>query len=141
MDPIAPLCLRAAIHEAAKPRADSEVPKYKAHCVYNGKQRVNRTLIETFSPAVRHTTVKASVRVLGAAEPPPSELRRDRRVPAGRVLRRRGGLRASAQGLRDVRRLRHHARLVDAHVDARRPVWPGRRGPDLVLHDPRAADG
>ena len=21
------------------------------------------------------------------------------------------------------------------------PVWPGRRGPDLVLHDPRAADG
>ena len=66
---ITPLCLRATIHEATKPRADSEVPKYKAHCVYNGKQRVNRTLIETFSPAVRHTTVmahvKASVRVLG----------------------------------------------------------------------------
>ena len=36
---------------------------YKARCVYNNKRRVNQALIETFSPAVRHTTVKAAVAV------------------------------------------------------------------------------
>ena len=85
---------------------------------------MNRILIETFSPAVRHTTVKASFEC--------SVLLIRRRlsfdvtgaVPAGRVLRRRGGLRASAQGLRDVRRPQHHARLVDP----RPPVWPGDAG-------------
>ena len=41
--------------------AKGDIAKYKARCVYNDKRRVNRTLIETFSPAVRHTTVKASV--------------------------------------------------------------------------------
>jgi hypothetical protein len=39
----------------------NEISKYKARCVFNDKRRVNRALIETFSPAVRHTTVKASV--------------------------------------------------------------------------------
>ena len=41
--------------------AENEITKYKARCVFNDKRRVNRALIETFSPAVRHTTVKASV--------------------------------------------------------------------------------
>ena len=41
--------------------ADNEITKYKGRCVYNDKRRINRSLIETFSPAVRHTTVKASV--------------------------------------------------------------------------------
>ena len=40
-----------------------EITKYKSRCVFNDKRRVNRELIETFSPAVRHTTVKASVAV------------------------------------------------------------------------------
>ena len=31
--------------------------------MYNNKRRVNQALIETFSPAVRHTTVKAAVAV------------------------------------------------------------------------------
>ena len=43
--------------------ADNEITKYKSRCVYNDKRRVNRALVETFSPAVRHTTVKAAVAV------------------------------------------------------------------------------
>ena len=43
--------------------AKNELTKYKGRCVYNDKRRVNREFIETFSPAVRHTTVKTSVAV------------------------------------------------------------------------------
>ena len=38
-----------------------QLSKYKARCVYNNKRRVDCSLVETFSPAVRHTTVKAAV--------------------------------------------------------------------------------
>ena len=46
-----------------KYNSKGEISKYKARCVYNNKRRINSTLIETFSPAVRHTTVKAAVAV------------------------------------------------------------------------------
>ena len=41
--------------------AENQITRYKARCVYNDRRRLNRALVETFSPAVRHTTVKASV--------------------------------------------------------------------------------
>ena len=41
--------------------AQNQIVKYKARCVFNDRRRLNRALVETFSPAVRHTTVKASV--------------------------------------------------------------------------------
>ena len=135
------MCLRAAIHEAAKPRADSEVTKYKARCVYNGKQRVNRTHIETFSPAVRHTTVKASVACLVLNR------RRLSFDVTGAYLQGE----YSDDEVVYARPLRGYATFDDScgimlvwwmpmwmHFP---PVWPGRRGPDRVLHDPRAADG
>ena len=56
-----PLGSHAARGLRRKRDSKGEISKYKARCVYNDKRRVNRTLIETFSPAVRHTTVKASV--------------------------------------------------------------------------------
>jgi hypothetical protein len=39
----------------------NEVTRHKARCVYNNRRRVDRSIVETFSPAIRHTTVKASV--------------------------------------------------------------------------------
>ena len=41
----------------------NEISKYKARCVFNDKRRLCRDVIETFSPAVRHTTVKAALAV------------------------------------------------------------------------------
>jgi len=43
--------------------AKNEVTKHKARCVYNDKRRLNRALVDTFSPAVRHSTIRTAMAV------------------------------------------------------------------------------
>ena len=43
--------------------SNNEITKRKSRCVFNDKRRKDRELIETFSPAIRHTTVKCAIAV------------------------------------------------------------------------------
>ncbi len=43
--------------------AKNEVTKHKARCMYNDKRRLNRALVDTFSPAVRHSTIRTAMAV------------------------------------------------------------------------------
>ena len=59
----APECTECIWVLKRKRGKDNQITKYKARCVYNDRRRLCRDVIETFSPAVRHTTVKAALAV------------------------------------------------------------------------------